>query len=779
MTTLYWPPRCIPLLRGQSVLGIDATHPNFPGTRPFTPTRKTLPSVLATTLALLLASASGQTPGSSPRTLGRAAEVRELSSEVAMTRLPVTVRGVVTASEPYWDGKFIVQDESGGIFVNNSGRQPAVGDLVEVIGVSGPGEFAPVIAETRWTKLGTAPLPPPRQTTIERLMAGAEDSQRVEITGLVRAVSFAPTRRKLMVEVSLGAYRVRVFPPLPPHLKPDSLIGAKVTVRGTAATSFNVALRQLTAVNLFVPNAEEFVVLQPEAGSPFEAPAVKLGDVARYRPNSSLSDRMHVRGVVTLQRTGQDFYLQDDTGGLHVESQQPMPVLAPGDGVEAVGFLEFINFRPVLKDAIYRTTASPPTPITSRVVPYEELRNGQHPGELITLRGKLLDRNTRPVRRENAAFSGQRITCTIQTPELTFTAECETTTDNLRLSTVPLGSQVELSGVATLETSDDGTLKALSLLLPDANSLVVIETPSWFTAERLLIGLAILCVMFAGLAAWVVSITKKNVMLNFLIAERQKAERELQLAHDHLEERVRERTEQLKVEMTARKTAELEFRAVLAERTRLARELHDTLEQALTGIALQLDTAAKLFSRNPDDASQRLGLARDFLRQSQLELRRSIWDLRSRELDQFDLAEALTMASRQLASGTALQVDVAITGERRRLPEIVEENLLRIGQESMTNVVKHSGATRVVLRLEFTPHSVVLEVRDNGSGLDAGRVGGRADRQFGLLGMSERAKRLGGRFEISGTPGEGTTVRVIIPLEASAEKPAAPDPVIV
>ena len=734
--------------------------------------------MLAATLGFLWIDAGAQTPDPAPRTLHQVAEVRELPSAVAMTHLPVTIRGVVTAAEPYWEGKFIVQDGSGGIFVSNSGPQPAVGDVVEVTGVTGPGEFAPVVAETRWTKIGTAPLPPPHQTTIERLMAGAEDSQRVEITGLVRAVSFAPTRRKLLVEVSLGAYRIRVFPTLPPSLKPDSLIGAKVLVRGTAATSFNVALRQLTAVNLFVPAIEDFIIMQPESRPPFEAPEVKIRDIARYRTSVSLGERLHVRGVVTLQRPGQDFYLQDDTGGVHVESQQSIPALGPGDTVEAVGFLEFINFQPVLKDAVFRRGPAAPSPVAARTVPFEELRNGEHPGELIAMRGKLLARSSRPVQRENGAFTGQRVTCTIQAPDLTFTAECEVAADSIRLAAVPLGSEVEVHGVATLETGDDGKLKALNLLLPDANSVVVLATPSWFTAERLLVGLAIVCVLLAGLAAWSVSIAKKNAMLSFLIAERQKAERELQLAHDHLEERVRERTEQLKVEMTARKTAELEFRAVLAERTRLARELHDTLEQALTGIALQLDTAAKLFSRNPDDASQRLELARGFLRQSQLELRRSIWDLRSRELEQFDLAAALTMSSRQIATGTPLQVDVATTGERRRLPEIVEENLLRIGQEAMTNVVKHSGATRVVLRLDFSPRSITLEVRDNGTGLAAGGVRTDDTRQFGLLGMRERAKRLEGRFELSGPPGEGTTVRIVIPLEAAA--PAAPpDPVIV
>jgi signal transduction histidine kinase len=222
-----------------------------------------------------------------------------------------------------------------------------------------------------------------------------------------------------------------------------------------------------------------------------------------------------------------------------------------------------------------------------------------------------------------------------------------------------------------------------------------------------------------------------------------------------------------------RKTAQLEFRAVLTERTRLARELHDTLEQALTGIALQLDTAAKLFQRNPADASERLELARGFLKQSQLELRRSIWDLRSRELEQFDLAEALSIGSRQITAGTEIRVEVETVGERKPLPEIVEESLLRIGQEAVTNVVKHSGATLVTIRLTFGPDTVSLEIKDNGSGLVAEQIAARGERQFGLLGMSERAKRLGGRLDVSGSPGEGTTVRAIVSLREKTGPVAA------
>jgi signal transduction histidine kinase len=282
-----------------------------------------------------------------------------------------------------------------------------------------------------------------------------------------------------------------------------------------------------------------------------------------------------------------------------------------------------------------------------------------------------------------------------------------------------------------------------------------------------------LSAVLVGAVAWLLTVSKKNAALKVLIREREQAQRELQDAHDTLEEKVAERTAQLHVEMTARKTAEVQFKAVLAERTRLARDLHDTLEQTLTGIALQLDTVAKLFSRTPEQAHHHLQLARNWLRQSQVGLRRSIWDLRSRELEQFDLPSALEQSAQQLVEGTEITLDFATTGDRRALPEVVEENVLRIGQEAFTNIAKHARATRVAILLEFGQHALRLRIADNGVGFESAVAPSPGESHFGLLGMTERAKRLAGHIVVDSTPGHGTTITVEIPLEPVDAEPAS------
>jgi signal transduction histidine kinase len=223
------------------------------------------------------------------------------------------------------------------------------------------------------------------------------------------------------------------------------------------------------------------------------------------------------------------------------------------------------------------------------------------------------------------------------------------------------------------------------------------------------------------------------------------------------------------------------FKATLAERTRLAQELHDTIEQSMTGIGLQLDAAGQLFPHEPARASHHVETARNLTTQSQVELRRSIWDLHSREREEFNLYGALSTSGRQMTDGTQVQFQALSEGAVKPLPEVVEENLLRIGREAVTNIVKHSGARQAKLTLAFRPQSILLKVQDDGKGFIPNGAAGPREGHFGLAGMNERAKRLGGRLSIESAPGAGTCIMVEIPMAAEpttkyAPRHATPEP---
>jgi signal transduction histidine kinase len=215
--------------------------------------------------------------------------------------------------------------------------------------------------------------------------------------------------------------------------------------------------------------------------------------------------------------------------------------------------------------------------------------------------------------------------------------------------------------------------------------------------------------------------------------------------------------------MTARERRE--YQAVLTERTRVARELHDTLEQGLTGIAMQLEAVAGTVQTSPVAAQQSLEVARHMLRYSLEETRRSVMDLRSQALESHDLPAALATLARQMTLGTPIRAEVRVEGARRRLDAALEHHLLRIGLEAVTNAVKHSGASRVEIVVRFSASATVLVVSDNGCGTrpEEGELGGS---HFGLQGMRERANKIGAILEFERRDQQGTRLVVSVPLRA-------------
>ena len=199
----------------------------------------------------------------------------------------------------------------------------------------------------------------------------------------------------------------------------------------------------------------------------------------------------------------------------------------------------------------------------------------------------------------------------------------------------------------------------------------------------------------------------------------------------------------------------------LEERNRLAREIHDTLVQGLTGIIMQLETADELLDgvsteRGREALRQALALTRSNLD----EARRSVLDLRAAPLEGRSLDKALSALLRDWTAKTNLKIDFETVGSRP-LAARLEAGLYRIAQEALTNVVRHARAQQVAVKLIMTPDYVQLVIEDDGIGFDPSRV--PPDRH-GLIGMQERSRLLGGTLELCSDPDGGTRVQVMIPL---------------
>ncbi|MEK7676899.1 MAG: two-component regulator propeller domain-containing protein [Verrucomicrobiota bacterium] len=212
------------------------------------------------------------------------------------------------------------------------------------------------------------------------------------------------------------------------------------------------------------------------------------------------------------------------------------------------------------------------------------------------------------------------------------------------------------------------------------------------------------------------------------------------------------------------KQARAEFSLVLVERHRIALDLHDTLAQGFAGIAFQLEAVATKLTEAPAQAQQHLNLALNMVRHSLTEARRSVMNLRSAALGNGNLASALSETARQLMADQPVDVQWQILGAERPLPAKVEANLLRIGQEAITNSVKHSRAGAIRIELDYQPKTVVLRVQDDGQGFDILSSTVAGDAHLGLLGMRERARQMAARLEVKSHPGHGTEVLVEVPL---------------
>ena len=181
----------------------------------------------------------------------------------------------------------------------------------------------------------------------------------------------------------------------------------------------------------------------------------------------------------------------------------------------------------------------------------------------------------------------------------------------------------------------------------------------------------------------------------------------------------------------------------------------------LPSVSIAQPPAARTFFSAPNTAIKHLDQARLLVRSSLGEARRSVLDLRSQALESGDLASALSEVARSLSANTQIELCVG-TSPRRLAPE-VENNLFRIGQEALTNSVKHAGAAHIRLELDFEPSSVRLKVRDDGRGFDVSRQLATGGGRLGLLGMRERVGQIGGQLKISSEPGAGTEITVEVP----------------
>jgi signal transduction histidine kinase len=646
-------------------------------------------------------------------TLTRANQIRRLSPKQAARGYPVRIRGVITMDAPAPD--FFVQDKTAGIYVEGSVSPKyshLLGQLVEVEGVTGPGKFAPVIREHNLHILGRGVLPKAQIVPFSELADGQHDSQWARVRGIVRSVatdgtSWRETTIAMRVASGGGEFNVRV--PIGRGEDLSSWIDSEVLIEGVCGSLYNVN-RQLTGILFYVPRLSFIKV---------EAPAreATLSDLLRFSPGGGIRHRVRVRGVVEYQQLGHALFLQSQSKGLRVLTQQDTP-LEIGDVVDVMGFPAMGDSAPVLEDAVFHRLShrKAPEPVTLNLDrPWEEFD-----GAVVTTEAKLLNRQPQP--------DGLRLL--LQRGDTYFEATFPTGVPVDRLMSMPLNSELQVTGICLVRSGGLWRIpQSFRLLLRLPQDVIVNKTPSWWNLSHTLWLLGITGSILLTVAAWVVVLGRR--LREQMAIIRQK----------------------------------LQSSAVLEERNRIARELHDTLEQELAGITMQLDLAVECLKRAPRVAEQALETARDMSRHSMVEARRSVWDLRCQLLEDGDLAYALAHIVEPLTSREQVKIRAQVQGSAVRLPRPVEMNLLRIGQEAVANALKHGCAKQISIELRYAPESVRLTVSDDGKGFSADQAPPTG--HFGILDMRERAQSMASHLKIESEPGHGTRIAVEVGVNSS------------
>ncbi len=690
--------------------------------------------------------------------------IRQLPREEAGKALPVKFTGVVTYLG--WE-HFVIHDGQASIFADFrfskakgfwKGPLPSFNELepgawVELEGVTDFGGFSPMVLVTKCRRIGTQVIPAPIRPPMEKLLSGSQDSQWVEMEGVVRkyqstGVNLGPARLILVIEGHLCPVILR----RDLKLSRAQVVDAKVRVRGVVLNIANLR-SQVSGLKIHSNGEQDIDILVPPPADPFHAPRVSLNRLIPFAPDSDLDHRKVSSGVVTFAVPGRFFYLLD--GGACVRVESADLGIRVGDLVDVSGFIDTTYVLASFSEALVRVNGKGEVPapesakiadiLNPKVRSMEEMvtdpGHPDHSGRLIRLSGIL--RRVLPQDKEGKATlvmeSGKDLVQAF-VPITDVRASRE-------MSSWVEGSMVELTGVCELEIDPIDkqpwfSITGFHLWLSSPRDLRVVSTPPWWTPQRLGILLAgVLLVLFLALA-WGYAMRRQ----------------------------VSRRSKQLAGEIAAREAVTLEFDATLRERRRLANDLHDTLEQALTGLALQLEITERSKTSDPELSSRHLNLAQQFLERSRREVHRTVWDLRAHGLDGRDLLDILQERATAMVEGLPVTISVERKGESSSLPDLVAGNLLLLAQEAVTNALKHGAPEKIDVCLGIHSSEVELEVRDNGRGFDPASAPGQSDGHFGLQGMHERVKRLGGILEVKTARGHGTSIIVRVPTNAGKQK---------
>lgn len=666
--------------------------------------------------------------------LRTAAELNDFHEHAQACARPFEIEGTIRRCF----GNVIFQDATAYTWINRISPEPQEGDCVRLAGVASFRKpFEAEIVATSAVVIGKSPARPPVDVSLARIDDRAFNYADVRTEGVfIDMLEDEADPRYVLMILKDGAARIPVSLSRTRFPKAAALVNARVRVVGTLFR----ALRGMRKYAGPLITADRIEVLAPPPADPFAAPPLTCVWYSLTPNEIAAMDRHTVSGDVLATWDESQLLVRDGAGGkVNVRLSPRTALPLPGARVEIVGYPQTDLYRINLVHARWR----PAAPAGAAVSPREE-----QPVDL-SAADILLDSNG--CRRVCSDYHGERIRLrgTVRSVPLWGSPEKRLYLDSGPIVVpvdcsqspqaadgVQIGSEVEITGHCIIQFANRvghgifPQATGFMLVLRSPADIRVLRKPPWLTPARFALILALTLTVLAAILVW-------NVTLRILVNRR---------CGELLRAQSRTVAATLRTE----------------ERTRLAVELHDTLAQNLTGVSMEIETAARCADEGLEPVLRHLRVADRALKFCRNELRNTLWDLRNQSLEtaSLDVAIRRTLLPHVKGVDLAVRFDVA----RTRFTDTTLHELLRIIRELVLNGIRHGHATRIRIAGSVADGALLVSVRDNGCGFDPAAAPGMADGHFGLHGVRERLSALAGRLTLESSPGKGTYARLSIPL---------------